>query len=55
MFLGIDKESLEVQKGLYTAKEINQQPRVWIESMNRMKLKKDEIIKFNRGFYLKLI
>ena len=50
MFLGIDKESLEAQKGLYTAKEINQQPRVWIESVNRMKLKKDEIIKFKQKF-----
>ena len=50
MFLGIDKDSLEVQKGIYTAKEINQQPRVWIESINSMKSKRDEIKSFKDKF-----
>ena len=55
MFLGIDKDSLEVQKGLYTAKEINQQPRVWIESINSMKSKINEIKNFKDKFLSEII
>lgn len=44
--LGIDTETLKVCKGLNTAKEISQQPSVWVESIKNLYDNKYDIKKF---------
>ena len=50
MFLGMDKTLLESKKAYHTAKEISQQPQVWIKSIEIMSTNKDKIKKFKDRF-----
>ncbi len=41
--LNVDIVSLKKNNAYYTAKEINQQPRLWLETVNILEEKRDEI------------
>ena len=44
--LNIDIESLKKNNAYYTAKEINQQPRLWLETISMLKKKRNEIVSY---------
>lgn len=46
MLLGYNEEYLKEKKGYFTAKEINQQPRLWKELYNILLNRKEEILNF---------
>ena len=50
MYLGIDISKLKEKKAYHTAKEISQQPNVWIESIKNMSEKSKEIKEFKDKF-----
>ncbi|WP_122638887.1 MULTISPECIES: SIS domain-containing protein [unclassified Romboutsia] len=50
MYLGIDISELKDKKAYHTAKEISQQPDVWVESIKNMSKKSNEIKQFKENF-----
>lgn len=44
--LNMDIENLKKNGGYFTAKEINQQPKLWLETVNMLKNRKNEIEKY---------